>query len=204
VERVGILGGTFNPPHLGHLALAQRAASELDLAGVHLIPAHTPPHKRAEPEPGAQHRVEMCRLLVEDAPGLSVCALEVERGGTSYTVDTLRSIHAAHPEVEMTLITGADSARTIPGWREPLALFELADVAVAAREGTDREAVAGALAPLLGGARLEFLRAPMLDVSSSQARERAARGEDLEDLVGARVARYISEHGLYRERVGAT
>jgi len=80
-----------------------------------------------------------------------------------------------------------------------MALFELADVAVAARAGTDRGDVSEALAPLLGGARLEFLHAPMLDISSSQARSRAARGEPLEDLVGARVASYISAHGLYRE-----
>jgi nicotinate-nucleotide adenylyltransferase len=198
MARVGILGGTFNPPHLGHLALARHAADELDLARVHLIPAHTPPHKRAEPEPGVQHRVEMCRLLVDGAARTSVCTVEADRGGTSYTIDTLRSIHAEHPGVEMTLITGADSARTIPGWREPMALFELADVAVAAREGTDREAVADALAPLLGGARLEFLHAPMLDISSSQARARAARGEPIVDLVGPRVARYVSEHRLYR------
>jgi nicotinate-nucleotide adenylyltransferase len=199
MPRVGILGGTFNPPHLGHLELARRAASELALARVHLVPAHTPPHKRAEPDPGPERRVQMCRLLVAGERELDVCTTEVERGGTSYTVDTLRSAHAAHPDIEMILITGADSARTIPGWREPMALFELANVAVAARAGTDRTAVTEALAPLLGGARLEFLHAPMLDIASSQARERAARGEPLEDLVGARVAGYISEHGLYRE-----
>ena len=200
---MGILGGTFNPPHLGHLALAQRAASELDLAGVHLIPAHTPPHKRAEPEPGAQHRVDMCRLLVEDAPGLSVCAMEVERGGTSYTVQTLREVHAAHADFEITLIAGADSARGIPGWREASALFELADLAVAAREGTDRRAVEAALETVSGGARISFLAAPMLDVSSSQARERAARGEPLADLVGAPVAEYVAAQGLYRTEARA-
>jgi nicotinate-nucleotide adenylyltransferase len=199
MPRVGILGGTFNPPHLGHLELARRAASELALARVDLVPAYTPPHKRAEPDPGPERRVEMCRLLVEGNDELRVCTSEVQRGGTSYTIDTLRAAHAAHPDIEMTLITGADSARTIPGWREPVRLFELADVAVAARPGTDRAAVSEALAPLLGGARLEFLHAPMLDISSSQARERAARGEPLEDLVGARVASYISEHGLYLE-----
>jgi nicotinate-nucleotide adenylyltransferase len=198
MARVGILGGAFNPPHLGHLALARHAASELRLARVYLVPTCTPPHKLAEPDPGPQHRVRMCRLLVEDATELSVCTAEVSRGGISYTVDTLRSIHAAHPEVEMTLIAGADSARTIPGWREPTALLELADLAVAARAGTDAATVAEALEPLLGGARLEFLRAPVLDVSSSLARERASRAEPVGDLVGAAVARYIAEHGLYR------
>ncbi len=197
MARVGILGGTFNPPHLGHLALAQSAAAELGLERVDLIPAHISPHKRAEPDPGAGHRVRMCRLLTEDAPGINVCIAEVERGGTSYTVETLRSIESAHPDLEVTLVAGADSARTIPGWREPVALFELADLAVAARAGTDPASVTGALTPLLAGARLEFLRAPMLDISSSTVRERAARGEPVDDLVGARVARYIYDHGLY-------
>ena len=199
MARAGILGGTFNPPHLGHLALARCAAHELGLASVHLIPAHTPPHKAGEPDPGVDHRVRMCRLLVEDEPAMSVCALEVERRGTSYTVDTLRTITARHPDTELTLIAGADSARTMPSWRESMALFELADVAVAARAGTDRSAVVRALEPLRGGARIEFLNAPMLDISASQARERAARGEDLDELVGPRVARYVAEHRLYIE-----
>jgi nicotinate-nucleotide adenylyltransferase len=195
---VGILGGTFNPPHLGHLALARHARAELALAGVNLIPANASPHKHAEPDPGAEHRVSMCRLLVQDAGEVSVCTLEVEREGTSYTVDTLREIRAAHPGVELTLIAGADSARGMPTWREARALFELADIAVAARTGTDRAAVQEALAPLIGGAKLTFLSAPTLDISSSQARERASRGEPLADLLGAPVADYVAGHGLYR------
>src|ERR1700739_1131757 len=98
MPRVGILGGTFNPPHLGHLELARRAASELALVRVHLIPTHTPPHKRAEPGRGPERRVQMCRLLVADERELDVCTTEVQRAGTSYTIDTLRSVHAAHPD----------------------------------------------------------------------------------------------------------
>jgi nicotinate-nucleotide adenylyltransferase len=204
MARVGILGGTFNPPHLGHLALAQHAREQLELERVFLIPASTPPHKPTELDPGAEHRVRMCRLLLDGTGDASVCTAEIERGGTSYTVDTLRSIHASSPDTEMTLITGADSARTMPGWREAMALFELADVAVAARAGTDRASVKAALEPLLGGARLHFLRAPALEVSSSQARERAARDEPLDDLVGARVAEYIVEQHLYGARGDAS
>jgi nicotinate-nucleotide adenylyltransferase len=198
MARVGILGGTFNPPHLGHLALARHARVELALAGVYLIPAHASPHKPSAPDPGAEHRVHMCRLLAQDAEDVSVCTLEVGRGGTSYTVDTLHEIRAAHPHAELVLIAGADSALGMPAWREPRALFELADIAVAARAGTDHGAVQDALAPLLGTAKLSFLSAPVLDVSSSQARERAARGEPLEDLVGEPVTEYITTRGLYR------
>jgi nicotinate-nucleotide adenylyltransferase len=165
---------------------------------VHLIPASASPHKHTEPDPGAEHRVRMCRLLVQDADEVSVCTLEVDREGTSYTVDTLREIRAAHPDVELTLIAGADSARGMPTWREARALFELADIAVAARTGTDRAAVQDALAPLIGGAKLTFLSAPTLDISSSQARERASRGEPLADLLGAPVADYVAARSLYR------
>ena len=135
---VGILGGTFNPPHLGHLAVAAHAREELDLDLVVLMPAHTSPYKPAEPSPGPEQRLEMCRLLAEGSEGVSACGLEIERGGTSYTVDTLRSIHASHPEDELTLVLGADTAGTLGSWREPGELLELARLAVAARPGRRR------------------------------------------------------------------
>ena len=213
VRRVGILGGTFNPPHLGHLAVASHASEELGLQRVLLMPAHIPPHKRAEADPGPEHRLGMCRLLVKDAPGLSVCALETERDGPSYTVDTLRAIHASHPEAQLTLILGADSASTLSTWREPTELLGLADLAVAAREGAGRRVVLDALAPLLvvrpqigsdrSATEVRFLNMPVTEVSSSTARERVARGDSIEDLVGPRVARYIAEYGLYRSSAEA-
>jgi nicotinate-nucleotide adenylyltransferase len=208
VTRIGILGGTFNPPHLGHLAVAAHAYAELGLKRVLLMPACVPPHKRGTEDPGPEHRLGMCRLLVKDAPGLSVCALEIEREGPSYTVDTLRAIHASHPDAQLTFILGADTASTLPSWREPVELLGLADLAVAAREGSGREGVRDILAPLLaarppGGGRrsateVRFLSMPVTEVSSSAARERVGRGEPIEDLVGTGVAGYIAEHGLYR------
>jgi nicotinate-nucleotide adenylyltransferase len=149
----------------------------------------------------------MCRLLLESPDGssheLSVCALELERDGPSYTVDTLRAIHASHPEAELTFVVGADIASSLPAWREPAELLELADLAVAARSGTDREAVLGAVAPLGGRAAIRFLDAPVLDVSSSMVRARAAAGEPIDRLVGAAVAQYIERHGLYGARTRA-
>jgi nicotinate-nucleotide adenylyltransferase len=202
LRSIGILGGTFSPPHLGHLALARHAKSELDLELVVLMAAHSASHKRVEDDPGPIERLRMCRLAVGDEAGLAVCGLEVERGGPSYTVDTLRAIHASHAEVELTFIVGADMARTMPRWREPQALLELANLAVAEREDGRREDVLAALAPLQAGmalkARTTFLEMGMVEISSSLVRERLAAGEPVGELVGQAVAAYIAEHGLYR------
>jgi nicotinate-nucleotide adenylyltransferase len=193
---IGILGGTFNPPHRGHLALARHAQAELGLERVLLMPAHSAPHKGEEGDPGPERRLEMCRLAVGGEAGLEVCALEIERGGPSYTVDTLRAIKQGDPEAELTFIVGADMARTLPAWREPRALVGLAGLAIAEREETGREEVLQALAPL--GGRMKFLAMPMLEVSSSQVRERVKAGEPIEGLVAPAVAEYIAAHALYR------
>lgn len=200
LRSLGILGGTFNPPHLGHLAIARHALAELELGRVALIPARFPPHKAAGEDPGCEHRLRMCQLLVEGTDGLSVCSLEIERDGPSYTVDTLDAIHASHPDAELTFIVGADTASTLPAWREPGKLFELARFAVAARPGTDRRAVLTAVAQLNDPSRVAFLDAPPIEVSSSSVRGRVADGRPIDGLVGPAVAGYIAAHDLYRAR----
>jgi nicotinate-nucleotide adenylyltransferase len=200
---LGILGGTFNPPHLGHLAIARHALTQLRLQQVALVPARRPPHKPIEQDPGCERRLELCRLLVEGCEGLSVCALEAERDGPSYTVDTLESIHASHPQAELTLIVGADIAATLAGWHEPQRLIELASLAVAERPGSDRGAVVKSLGALGEHARVSFLDAPAVDVSSSLVRERVRAGSAIAGLVGDAVAGYVAEHGLYQARVQA-
>jgi nicotinate-nucleotide adenylyltransferase len=205
VERIGILGGMFNPPHVGHLALARAAACELDLGRVLLTPVLVPPHKPARWDPGTEHRLAMCRLAVREQERLGVCTLELERPGPSYTVDTLRSIHATHPSAELTLILGADMACTLASWREPREILGLARLAVAEREDTSRREVFSALAPLDAGAHVAFVDMPRLDVSSSLVRRRLTDGEPIEELVGAAVAGYIAEHELYgRQPVSRT
>jgi nicotinate-nucleotide adenylyltransferase len=171
------------------------------------MPAHTAPHKAAAPDPGPEHRLRMCELLVRHSSGISACALELERGGTSFTVDTLSAIHASHPDAELTFIVGADTASTLPAWREPARLLELADLAVAARAGTSRQDVLSTLASVsprlaheAAPAGVEFLELPVIEISSSAARQRAAMGEPIEDLVGPDVARYVAQQRLYRER----
>jgi nicotinate-nucleotide adenylyltransferase len=178
-----------------------------------MMPARIPPHKHAEWDPGPLHRLAMCRLCIADADGLSVCALEIERGGPSYTVDTLQAIHSRHPNARLTFILGADTASTLPAWREPAEVLKLADLAVAARTGADREEVLETVEGLLAAGRpdmgdrrssaIRFLHMPTIEVSSSMARERAAAGAPIEDLLGEAVAGYIREHGLYSSRTRA-
>jgi nicotinate-nucleotide adenylyltransferase len=199
--RIGILGGMFNPPHLGHLALARAAASELSLDLVLFTPVLIPPHKPAKWDPGADHRLRMCELAVQGDERLGVCTLELERPGPSYTVDTLRTIHASHPHAELTLILGADMARTLGSWREPLEILELARIAVAERDGSKQAEVIDALVPLSGRERTVFLGMEPHDVSSSLVRRRLTSGAPIEPLVGPEVADYIARHELYGHRV---
>jgi nicotinate-nucleotide adenylyltransferase len=210
VERIGILGGTFNPPHVGHLALARHARSQLGLERVLLMPANVAPNKpSAGEDPGPAHRLAMCRLAVAEEPGVEASALEIERGGTSYTVDTVQSIHDAHPNAELTLILGADTARTLPGWREPERLLGMVRLALAQRDELDaedaREALArgpaqaaGAPAALDSPPRMTLLRMAPVAASSSAVRALIAAGKPVAGLVGETVAAYVAEHGLYR------
>jgi nicotinate-nucleotide adenylyltransferase len=206
VERIGILGGTFNPPHIGHVALARHARSELGLERVLLMPAYIAPNKPTVGEdPGPVHRLQMCRLAVADEPGLEASALEMERGGTSYTVDTVQAIHDAHPDAELTLIVGADTARTLPGWREPARLLGMVTrLAVAQRDELnlhDVDLELASLAPATGlgsPPRVTPLRMAPVAASSSAVRHLIAAGEPVTELVGETVAGYIAEHGLYR------
>jgi nicotinate-nucleotide adenylyltransferase len=213
---LGILGGTFNPPHLGHLAVARHARQELGLEKVLLVPAHTAPykaggeHRVSGNDPGPEHRLRMCQLAVAGEEGLVVSAVEVERGGLSYTVDTLRSIHASYPHAQLTFIVGADTASTLGSWREPAELLELAQLAVATRDGTAPQRVLDALAAVKSTSAdgstnhhsttgdVSFLEMPAIEVSSSQVRERVAQGEAIDQLVGPAVADYIAQRGLYR------
>jgi nicotinate-nucleotide adenylyltransferase len=162
-----------------------------------LMPVGIPPHKAAEEDAGAEHRLAMARLAVAGHEGLEVSELEVRRPGASFTVDTLRDIHASDPSVELTFIVGGDMASTLPRWREPREILRLARLAVAERDGLAREQVLAALGPLDAADRVSFLRMPPIEVSSSQVRDFVAAGRAIDELVPAAVADYISAHHLY-------
>jgi len=194
---VGILGGTFNPPHIGHLVCAQEAREQLALDRVMLMPVHTPPHKTVA-DPGPDVRLALCRAAAGGDDGLEVSALEVERGGPSYTVDTLRALHGSREGDDLTFIVGGDMASTLPSWREPEAVLDLARLAVAEREEHRRHEIAERVAALRGAhERLVFFTMPRLDISSSDIRRRVAERRPVRWLVPAEVADEIERRGLY-------
>jgi nicotinate-nucleotide adenylyltransferase len=200
---VGVLGGAFNPPHVGHLALAQEAHARLGLDQVLLVPMAEAPHREVEPEPGPAVRLRLCELAVAGDSRLEASPLEVDRGGRSYTVDTLRALRDRAPADELVLVLGADAAAGLPQWREPDELLKLASVAVASREGVERNRVREALEALPGSEAVEFFELPRLDVSSSLVRQRAGEGLPIRYLVPDAVAEEIAERGLYSSGSGA-
>ncbi len=197
--KLGILGGTFNPPHLGHLLLGQEAYVALDLDEVVLIPAGEPPHKPEDEEPGAEHRLALCRAAVQGDPRLTVSDVESRREGPSYTADTLRELSAQSPDTELHLILGGDAAAGLPWWREPEQVLLHATLAVAERAGAGRRGIEQALELIPARVRINFFSMPTMDISSTLVRERVREGRPLRYLVPDAVAQYISEHGLYRE-----
>jgi nicotinate-nucleotide adenylyltransferase len=196
---VGIFGGTFNPPHLAHMVCASEARVQLGLDRVVLIPVGVPPHKPIERDPGAEHRLEMCRLAIgPHADWLSVSRVEIDRDGPSFTVDTLREIHAGAPGEELTFIVGGDMAWSLADWREPEAILELATLAVAERVGARREEVRTRLAGMAGAQRIRYIDVPRLDISSSALRSRVKEGRAIDFLVADTVAQYIVQRRLYQ------
>lgn len=199
---IGILGGTFNPPHMGHLVMAQEALDRLELDRVVWMPVAMPPHKEAREDPGGAARVELCLLAVASDPRFEVSSLEVDRGGASFTVDTLRELHDSEPEHDLTFIVGGDMAHSLPAWREPERILRLATLAVAEREGVRREDITRRLDPLHDGSRVVFFDMPRIDISSSAIRRRVADGRPIRYLVPEPVANAIAERGLYRQAAG--
>ncbi len=192
------MGGTFNPPHIGHLVCAQEALDDLGLDRVVWIPVNTPPHKRSEGDPGVEHRLAMCRIAVGGEPRFSVSEFEARRSGASYTVDTLEALHDRAPGIELTFIVGGDMAASLPLWRDPERIVRLASLAVAERDGVARDVILQRVAAIPGAAeRVRFFDMPRVDVSSSLIRRRVAEGRPVRYLVPDGVAQYIDREGLY-------
>jgi len=195
---IGVLGSAFNPPHLGHLALAQEAAWQLGLAEVVLVPTGQAPHKRIADDPGREARMEMTQLAAADDDRFSVSALEVEREGPSYTYETLEALAEERGDRQLVFVMGADAAVGLESWREPERVVELASLAVARRAGVSDADVAEAMRSLGCEGRATMLEMPQFGVSSSAVRERAKQGRPLRYLVPDAVADFISERGIYR------
>jgi nicotinate-nucleotide adenylyltransferase len=202
--RLGILGGAFNPPHIGHLVCAQEAALQLGLDRLLFVPMGRAPHREIEQDPGAEARLEMCELAVEDDERFEVSRLEVDREGPSYTSETLRALAGEGSEDELYLVLGGDQAASLPRWHEPEEVLRLATVAVVPRTGFHREAIAVKIASLKGAAGVRFFDMPRMDVSSTLVRHRVAGGKPIRHLVPDRVIGYIEDNGLYGASKPAT
>jgi len=200
---VGVLGGAFNPPHVGHLVLAQEAIWALALNELILVPTGEAPHKRIDPEPGSQVRLEMAEAAVADVGGVRVSDVEVGRDGPSYAYRTLELLVDELPGSQLTFVMGADVAAGLDRWRRPERVLELARVAIADRPGVDRSRVDRVLAGLGAERAAESLEMPEIGVSSTMVRERVAAGRPIRWLVPAAVAGLIAERGIYREGVVA-
>ena len=199
-KRIGILGGTFDPPHIGHLWLATLAADALGLSRVLLMPAARPPHKGGVLVSNAADRVMMTRLAIAGDPLLDLSLIEMERPGPSYTLDSLVELRDSLGEgVSLVLIMAADSLAEIDTWREPDRLLELAEWAVGPRPGTELPE-RQALRERFGQAesRIHLLDGPSLDLSSSEIRRRVAAGRSIRYLVPRAVEELIADRGLYR------
>ena len=191
---IGIYGGTFNPPHLGHLVLAQSAIDAFGLDRVLMVPAFRSPFKLSSESLPAETRAEMVALAVSGNSRLACEYFEVLRGGISFTVDTLRHVRQTQPEASLFLLMGADTFNEFHLWKDPEAIAGLATLAVARRPGSTIEAAGRADAP----AFREFTM-PLLDISSTDIRRRVREGRSIDYLVPWTVQVFIESHGLYRE-----
>ena len=196
-RRIGILGGTFDPPHAGHLAIARAARDELGLSEVLLVPSHLPPHKTAQATP--EERREMCGLLARDE-GFAISDIELTRQGPTYTVDTLEALRRQYGEDELVYIIGSDTLFALPSWRSFERVAKLCAFAVAARPG-HAEALEnqGTAIERQYGARVTMLNFTGPDIASSDLREAIGRGEAPGDALPDDVAAYVTMRGLYRQ-----
>jgi nicotinate-nucleotide adenylyltransferase len=200
--RLGILGGSFDPVHYGHLLLADCAREQLCLDEVWLIPAAVSPFKVGREQAPAKARLEMLELALASSESLRASSLEIDRGGISYTVETLAAIAGQHVSAALFLLMGADALRDLPTWREPVRICDLATPAVVSRGGSPPPDFSG-LAAIVTRERLDEIRAahvqmPLIELSSTDLRTRAAAGKSLRYRTPRAVEKYIETHRLYQ------
>ncbi|MBN1955361.1 MAG: nicotinate-nucleotide adenylyltransferase [Anaerolineae bacterium] len=198
MSRLGVLGGTFDPPHYGHLALAEAAHVQLGLERVLFVPAGEPPHKPQRPLTAAGHREAMVEAAIAANPAFALSRVDLERPGPHYTVDMLALLRQEHPQAELFFLLGGDSLAQFLHWRDPAGIIRQARLAVMRRPGW--KASLAALEEALPGIaqRLVWLDAPRLALSGTGLRRRARQGLPLHGMVPPAVEEYIQRHRLYR------
>ncbi|MCO5316158.1 MAG: nicotinate-nucleotide adenylyltransferase [Solirubrobacterales bacterium] len=197
MARIGIFGSTFNPPHLGHLILAQEARWRLLLDRVIAVPTGDPYHKEADRLPGRELRLAMAEAAFGDQRDVEVSDLELRREGPSFTCDTLEEIATANPDSSLRLLLGADAALGIGGWHRPDRVFRYARVAVAPRDLLERDRIEQAAAAAGGAGEVDFFPMPEVSISSTLIRERIRTSAPYAHLVPTSVASIIQNENLY-------
>ncbi len=202
ISKIGVLGGTFDPPHNGHLGIAQEALAQLRLEQVVFAPTRKPPHKLGNQITPIEHRLEMVRLAIAQNPRFVLSRVDVDREGPTYTVDTIRLLRQQWDKnIEIYFIMGLDSLASILTWHAPDQLIKLCRLAVLNRPGfsVDLDALERKLPGL--SERVILISSPALDIAASDLQQRVRAGQPIEHLVPAPVAAYIAEHKLYRDAV---
>lgn len=201
--RIGIYGGSFDPIHIGHLLIAETVREFCQLDRVVFVPAATAPHKQSQNVTTAKHRRELVELAVGGYSPFTIDDRELERGGVSYTVDTLEAFRDENPEDELFLIMGGDSLVDLPNWKSPQRICELARPIVVARPGADPPdpAILQRLLPTLSDAETNacVIAMPLIEISSTDIRQRVQNGQSIRFRTPRAVEKYIENHGLYRE-----
>ena len=200
--RIGLFGGSFDPVHYGHLLLAEYCREQSKLDEVLFMPAATSPHKSDQQPADAKARLEMLRLAIGGHPAFAFSELELNRGGVSYTVDTLATLHEKTPDAEWFFLMGGDSLADLPTWRDPQRICELATPVVVGRHGWAEPDYSG-LAQFVDGGRLaeiqrHYVEMPVIELSSTEIRRRVQQGLSIRYQVPRSVEKYIETHGLYR------
>jgi len=192
-RKIGILGGTFDPIHMGHLVLAEQVKEKLKLNQVIFIPCFSPPHKTQRKLSPAKDRFHMTQLALDNNPFLRVSDIELKRKGLSYTVDTLRELKKLYPDSNIYFLTGSDMLNEIYTWKDPEEIYKLANVVIAIRPGFDEFDPENHFAK-----KSIIIKITGVDISSSQIREKVKKGQSIKYLVPFKVEEYIKKRELYR------
>jgi nicotinate-nucleotide adenylyltransferase len=201
-ERVGLFGGTFDPPHVGHLILASEAKSQLELSRVLWTVTPDPPHKQDQHITSLEHRLAMVKLAIEDEPSFALSDIELNRPGPHYTIDTIKLLANQNPEAEIVPIIGGDSLNDLPTWHQPQEILYAAHWVGVMRRPGERPNLEALERELPGiSSKVHYVDAPLLEIASREIRDRAATGKPFRYYLPESVYEYIEEHHLYEAHV---
>ena len=201
MRRLGILGGTFDPPHIGHLVLGEYAAEALDFEKVLFVPAADPPHKTDVHKSPVEHRLAMLQIALADNPRFRISRVDLDRPGPHYSLDTVQIIQQQCPDAELYFVMGGDSLRDLPKWHAPEKLVQQCRLAVMERPGAEAyPTMHDAILPGLAE-RVVMIDAPVLEIASSEIVPRLKQGRSARYIVPDGVLHYIHQHGLYRKNL---